>query len=136
MPPALGARPPADERRRALMACSETGIPGRPPPASRAETERDAGNDPEEPAEHCARDDDPNERGVSGADHPAELHLARVGNDEGNQYDEQCHETERQRVEPGATAVSSQPFDARLDAFCLRRCLRWRRLELRLVGLL
>jgi hypothetical protein len=73
---------------------------------------------------------------MSGTDHPTQLHLARVGYDERNQDDQQRHETECQGVQPGATAVPAQAFSAALDAFRLRRCVCWRRIELRLLSLL
>jgi hypothetical protein len=51
------------------------------------EPKGDAGCDPEQPTEHGAREDDPDERGMACAEHPAELHLPRVGEDERDQDD-------------------------------------------------
>jgi len=97
--------------------------PGRDAPAACAETEDDAGDDSQQPAEHGARDDDPDERGVAATDHPAEFHLARIGDHQSDQDDEERHETERQGVETRAVAVSPKPRSAQLDRFRLRRWL-------------
>src|SRR5579884_1603849 len=100
------------------------------PPATCAQAKDDARDDSEQPAEHGAREDDPDQGGVAAAGHPAQLHLARVRNYECDQDDEERDEAERQRVQAGAVAVPAEPFAARLDALGVLRFLLWGRFDL------
>src|SRR5690348_6556558 len=86
------------------------------PPAPCAQAEDDAREDSQQPAEHGTREDDPDQGSVAAAGHPAQLHLARVRRYECDQDNQERDETERQRVEESAVAVSAKPFAARLDA--------------------
>src|SRR5579884_4461982 len=100
------------------------------PPATCAQAKDDARDDSEQPAEHGAREDDPDQGGVAAAGHPAQLHLARVRDYECDQNNEERHQTERQRVEAGAVTVSAQAFAARLATFGVLRVLLWGRFDL------
>src|SRR5581483_6834355 len=95
-----------------------------------AQAKGDARDDSQQPAEHGAREDDPDQGSVSAAGHPAQLHLARVRNYECDQDDQERDETERKRVEASAVAVSPEPFAARLDAIGVGRFLLWERFDL------
>jgi hypothetical protein len=85
-------------------------------PAPRAQSEDFAREDSQQPAENCGREDDPDQRSIAGADHPTQLHLPGIREDEGNQDDEQRDEAHRPGVEAGATAVSSQTVAAFLGS--------------------
>src|SRR5581483_4288823 len=101
---------------------------GSPAPGTHAED--DARDDAQKPTEHGAREDDPDERGVAAAGYPAQLHLTRVRDHECDQDNDERHQTERQAVEPGAVAVSAEPFPARLDTFGVRQDLLRMRFDL------
>src|SRR5579862_7244424 len=98
--------------------------------APRAQPEDGGGKDPEQPAENRSGEDDPDQRRVAGADHPTQLHLSRIRDDERNQDDEQPYEAERAGVEAGATAVSSQTVAARLGGRVRGQRLRVVRFDL------
>src|SRR5579884_2202179 len=100
------------------------------PPATCAQAKDDARDDSQQPAEHGAREDDPDQGGVATAGHPTQFHLARVRDHECNQDDQQRDKTERQGVEARAVAVSTEPFPARLDRFAVRQCSLWLRFDL------
>jgi len=68
---------------------------------------------------------------MAAADHPTQLHLPRIRDDERNQDDEQRDQADRPGVEAGAAAVSSEAIAA-----CLGRvrgqCFRLGRFDLHL----
>jgi hypothetical protein len=68
-----------------------------------------AGHEPEQPAEHSRRENDPDERGVGRADDPVKLDGVRVGGDQCDQDDEQRDEHACPRVETRPLAVSTRP---------------------------
>src|SRR5581483_3180912 len=122
---------PSGRRRgvRALLVASTIGGGGATPwapPTPCAQAEDDARHDSQHPAEHGARKDDPDEGGVPAPDRPARLDLARVRDHERDQGDQERNETERPTVQPGAVAVSPEPFTARLESLDVRRRVpRW-----------
>jgi hypothetical protein len=81
-------------------------------PAPCAQSEDLAREDSQQPTENCSREDDPDQRSMTGADHPTQLHLPRIRDDERNQDDEQRDEANCPGVEAGTAAVSSQAIAA------------------------
>jgi hypothetical protein len=93
------------------------------PPAACAQAKDDARDHSQQPAQHGAREDDPDERSMAAPGHPAQFHLARVRDHERDQDDQERHETEREGVEPGVVALSAEPFPARLGTLGVRQFL-------------
>src|SRR6266508_391033 len=97
---------------RLVAACSDA--------ATRPEAEDDARHDPDEPPEDGGGEDDPDERGMCRADHPIQLHRARVCSDEQDENDERGHEQGRPDVEARPTAKAAEALPPRFDGFPLR----------------
>src|SRR5690242_17054272 len=87
----------------------------RAPRAPCPQAEDDARRDAQQPADHRAREDDPDQRRVAVADDPAQLHLPGVGDHERDQDDQKRYESERPGIEPGVMAVSAKPCSTGLD---------------------
>jgi len=69
------------------------------------------------PAEDCAREDDPDERSVGGANDPTQFHLPRVRADEGDQRCECPNKSNRNRVKCRAASVATGARQTRLNPF-------------------
>src|SRR6266536_5945806 len=85
---------------RLVAACSDA--------ATRPEAEDDARHDPDEPPEDGGGEDDPDERGMCRADHPIQLHGARICRDEQDENDERAHEQHRPGDEPRLADMPSE----------------------------
>jgi hypothetical protein len=82
--------------------------------------EYDARCDPEKPPENGRGEDDPDKRGVCRANHPIQLHRARVCSDEQDEDDECGYEQNRPGVEARATGMAAEPLPARFSYRPLR----------------
>lgn len=79
-----------------------------------ARTEDDAGRHAEQPTEDRGSDDDPDDRGMCRAHHPAQLDLPRVGDGQGDQHDRCADQEQRPRIEAPSPAMAARALLGRL----------------------